>query len=169
MATATFVPVAEYLRTSYEPACEYIDGVLRPKSMGTKKHALLQHRLCKAIERQGYQALPEITVRVAQTRYLIPDVAVDREIEDPYPTKPVPLVIEVLSPEDRLGAALAKCEEYHQWGVPVCWVIDPERQTAWEYRKGGEPTKIDRRGTMTASEISVELDEMFAVKPDSGS
>ena len=34
-------------------------------------------------------------------------------------------------PEDRLGAMLSKCEEYHAWGVPFCWVIDPVKRTAW--------------------------------------
>ena len=48
----------------------------------------------------------------------------------PYPTEPVLLCCEILSPEDRLGAMLAKSEEYHTWGVPFCWVIDPAKLTA---------------------------------------
>src|SRR5258706_13518052 len=30
------------------------------------------------------------------------------------------LAIEILSPDDRLRATLAKCEEYHAWGTPYC-------------------------------------------------
>ena len=43
MASQTLTPVDEYLRTSYKPACEYIDGELRPKAMGTKKHGKLRN------------------------------------------------------------------------------------------------------------------------------
>jgi hypothetical protein len=32
MASATLVSVAEYLSTSYQPDCEYIDGILRTEN-----------------------------------------------------------------------------------------------------------------------------------------
>ena len=68
----------------------------------------------------------------------------------------------ILSPEDRVGATLAKCELYHAWGVPFCWVIDPEKQTGWQYHSGGEPERLDRSGTLTAGELKVPLEELFA-------
>ena len=52
---------------------------------------------------------------------------------------------------------LAKCEEYHAWGVPYCWVINAEKRTGWEYHVGGEPTKIDRAGVLRAAELAVPL------------
>jgi len=72
------------------------------------------------------------------------------------------LAIEILSPDDRLGATLAKCEEYHAWGTPYCWVIDPEKQTAWEFHKGGEPTRLESQGTLHAGDIEVSLAALFA-------
>ena len=36
---------------------------------------------------------------------------------------------------------LAKCEEYHAWGVPFCWVVDPVKRTAWEYHSAAEPVR----------------------------
>jgi Uma2 family endonuclease len=96
----------------------------------------------------------------------VPDVVAAPRLQDPYPTEPVLLCIEVLSPEDRLGATLAKCEQYHEWGVPYCWVVDPEKQAGWEYPKGGEPQRVDRNGTLRAGEISVSLAELFAVRKD---
>ena len=42
MAAGTTISVEEYLHTNYEPACEYIDGVLRQKPMGTRKQGSLQ-------------------------------------------------------------------------------------------------------------------------------
>lgn len=78
----------------------------------------------------------------------------------PYPEKPVFLCIEILSPEDRIGAMFAKCERYHDWGVPHCWIVDPMTRRAWSYPKGGEPREVSR---LEAGEIVVELPEAFSI------
>ena len=79
---------------------------------------------------------------------------------EPYPIKPVFLCCEVLSAEETLGAMLGKCEEYHEWGVPHCWVIDPEKRSAWEYHKGGEPVRVTE--SLRAGELSVGPQELFS-------
>lgn len=71
----------------------------------------------------------------------MPDVVVTGDFPGPYPTEPAALCCEILSPEDRLGAMLSKCEEYHAWGVPYCWVVDPVRRTAWEYHSTLGPVR----------------------------
>jgi Uma2 family endonuclease len=133
--------------------------------MGTKLHALIQKMLMTLLDRQGVEALGEVHVRLSPTKYLIPDVIAAPEIQSPYPTEPVLLCVEILSPEDRLGAMLAKCEEYHAWGVPFCWIIDPEKQTGWLYHAGNEPERVDRGGTLTAGQLSVPLEELFSEQP----
>jgi Uma2 family endonuclease len=70
------------------------------------------------------------------------------------------LCCEILSPEDRLGAMLGKCEEYHAWGVAYCWVIDPVKRTAWEYHAKGEPVRVT--ASLTAGELAVDLDQLFS-------
>jgi len=55
---------------------------------------------------------------------------------------------------------LAKCEEYHAWGVPFCWVIDPVKRAAWEYHAGGEPLHVT--DTLRAGVIAVSPGEMFS-------
>lgn len=156
-ATAT-VSVEEYLRRTEKPYCEYVDGVLYPKSMGTTLHSLIQKILLRLLDRQGVHALAEVHVRLSPTKFLIPDVIAASKLQHPYPTDPVLLCAEILSPEDRIGALLAKCEQYHAWGVPYCWVVDPEKQTAWQYHSGGEPEHIARGGTLTAGQLSVRLE-----------
>jgi Uma2 family endonuclease len=70
------------------------------------------------------------------------------------------LCVEIVSPPDRIGKLFGKCEEYHKWGVPYCWVIDPERKIAWEYFPADlEPRKIG--GTLTAGPIHLALDDVF--------
>ncbi len=161
MSAAALVSVEDYLRRTEKPYCEYVDGVLHPKQMGTKNHSRIQYLLQLLLSGQGVEALGEVHVRLSPTKYLIPDVIADPVIQSPYPTEPVLLCVEILSPDDRIGAMLEKCEQYHEWGVPYCWVIDPQKQTAWQYHKGGEPEHLDRTATLTAGQLNVRLEELF--------
>jgi Uma2 family endonuclease len=165
MSAATTVSVGDYLHRTEKPYCEYVDGVLHPKAMPTKLHALAQYMLLVLLRRQGVEALSEVTVRLTATKYLIPDVVAAPTLQSPYPTEPVLLCVEILCPEDRVGAMLAKCEQYHSWGVPFCWVIDPEKQTGWQYHAGSEPERVDRGGTLTAGDLTITLEELFSEQP----
>jgi Uma2 family endonuclease len=160
MSSSAFTPVEEYLRYSTKPTCEYRDGVLYPKPMPTTFHGLLEFMLVAMFRRLGLQAAPEVTVKLSATKYLVPDVIAAPVLQSPFPTDPVLICCEILSPEDRLGTMLAKCEEYHAWGVPFCWVIDPVKRTAWEYHSAGEPARVTT--TLRAGELTVSLDELFS-------
>jgi len=100
---------------------------------------------------------------ISTTKYLIPDLAVADDFPGPYPTEAVRLCCEILTPEDRLGSMLAKCEESHAWRVPFCWVIDPVK-SAWEYHSGGEPLRAT--DTPRAGEIAVKVVELFSALDD---
>ena len=160
MSTPTLVPVETYLRQTGKPYSEYRDGVLYTKARPTKLHSIIQRVLMTLLENQGIAAFPELTMRLSPTKYLIPDVAVADDFPGPYPTEAVRLCCEILSPEDRLGATFAKCEEYHAWGVPFCWVIDPVKRAAWEYHSGGEPLRAT--DTLQAGGITINLEELFS-------
>jgi Uma2 family endonuclease len=163
MSTAALIPVSEYLRMTEKPYCEYDNGVLHPKAMPTTLHAWIQSVLILLLSRQGVIALSELTVPIAPATFLVPDVAVVARLQLPYPTDPALLCVEILSPEDRVGAMLAKCEKYHAWGVPFCWVIDPVKRTAWEYHSVGEPTPVST--SLHAGHLLVTFDELFAGLP----
>lgn len=154
------VPVEEYLRYTGKPNCEYRDGVVYPKALPGKFHSIIQGALLVLLDAQGAQPLPELTVQISLTKYLVPDVTVADDFPGPYPTDPVQLCCEILSPEDRLGAMLSKCEEYHAWGVPFCWVIDPVRRTAWEYHLGLEPVRVNAE--LRAGTLSMNLAKLFS-------
>ena len=160
VSTSTLMPVEEYLRLTEKPYREYRGGDVSAKAMPTKIHSLIQYTLLILLRNQGVQPLPELTVRLSATKYLVPDVVVAEDFPGPYPTEPVLLCCEILSPEDRLGATLSKCEEYHAWGVPFCWVIDPVKRTAWEYHLSGEPVRVAE--SLRAGELTVSLNELFA-------
>ena len=166
-AGSTLVSVEEYLATSYKPACEYLNGVLRQKSLPTRKHGLLQRWLGQLIAEHFPQFEPasEITVRVSEGKYLVPDVIAQRidHIQDPYPAEPVHLCIEILSPDDRVSEVFAKCEDYLAWGVHMTWIVDPESELAWEYRRGDRPQQIRADGCLTADGVSIPLTDVFSV------
>lgn len=158
--TTALMPVEAYLCLTEKPYREYRDGEVFPKAVPTKYHAIIQRVLMMLLQNQGVQAFPELTVRISPARYLVPDIAVASDFPGPYATEPVLLCCEILSPEDRLGAMLSKCEEYHAWGVPFCWVIDPVKRTAWEYHSGAEPVRAT--AALCAGELAVSLDELFS-------
>lgn len=164
MSTTALTSVEEYLSYSEKPICEYREGVLYPKPMPTTLHALLEFVLVAMFRKLGLKAAAEVTVRLSPTKYLVPDVVANPVLQRPYPTEPVLICCEILSPDDRLGTTLAKCEEYHAWGVPFCWVIDPVKQTAWEYHSGGEPMRVTDK--LCAGEITVGLEELFLTLAD---
>ncbi len=163
----TLISAEEYLRSSYKPACDYIDGVLRPKPTPTYKHGKMEFRVCYLINGldRGFEAVPEQTVKVREGKYLVPDVAVQqtRNLQQPYPKEPVYLCVEVLSSDDRFSDVAAKCEDYHVWGVQHCWLIDPENKQCWEYETGDRPRQVPTNGQITAGEIVLSLDALCRV------
>ena len=164
VAETTLISVEEYLRTSFKPACDYIDGVLRQKPMPTYDHSNTELVVCNLINRfDGFRAVPEQTVRIRQGKFVVPDIAAQRlsELQRPYPEKPVYLCAEVKSPEDRFSDIVAKCGEYHAWGVKYCWIFDPESKRCWQYDSGGRPNEVLVDGHLEAGPIILSHADIF--------
>ena len=45
MKAATLVPVEEYLRTTYHPDCDYVDGEVLERNVGERDHSKVQREL----------------------------------------------------------------------------------------------------------------------------
>lgn len=166
MASTLFVPVEEYLQDIDNTHCEYVDGALINKPVPTWMHGVLQAWMSVLIMRRfpRYFAAVEVHSRLRETEFRLPDVAVQlREIanNERYAEQPPLLCVEILSPEDRLGATFAKCERYHDWGVPVCWIVDPEKRRAWSYERAGEPVQVDNE--LAAADIRLSFADLFSV------
>jgi Uma2 family endonuclease len=142
MATATYVPVETYLRSSYEPDAEYVDGEIEKRPMGEFDHASWQ----AAIQRWFFlhedqwqtNVLPELRVQISPTRFRVPDVTVldfNRPPEQ-IVTHPPIAVFEVLSPEDTVRRLRRKLDDYAKMGIPQIWVIDPEDSSSFRYQDG---------------------------------
>jgi Uma2 family endonuclease len=75
--------------------------------------------------------------------------------------QPPILCVEILSPSQRPSFLFGKCEAYHAWGVPYCWVIDPVKKLAWEYHQDSPVQLIPASGSLAAGEIAVACNELF--------
>jgi len=143
MATTALVSIEEYLATSYRPDCDYVDGEVQERNLGEFEHATLQGEVFfwfrqHAVE-WGIRVLPEMRIRVSQKNVRIPDVAVslkEQPIEKVY-TNPPFLLIEILSPEDRLGRMQHRVNDYLAMGVEHIWLLDPETREAYRCTANG--------------------------------
>ena len=140
MATSISVPVEEYLRTTYHPDMEYVDGELVERHVGEHKHSLLQTEVVLELgprqRARGFRVLTEQRLRVLGTkhRYRIPDVCV---MALPYHSEPVlatppQLAVEILSPDDETAELLAKVADYLRFGVAHIWIANPYKHTLQE-------------------------------------
>ena len=145
MATTVFTPVEEYLKSSYHPDCDYVDGELEERSLGEQSHNLVQAMIialfAQHLQQWKLRPIPEQRVQVLPTRFRVPDVCVVRNehrVEEIL-TYPPLLCVEILSSEDRFSRTLDKVEEYLQFGVPEVWIVDPRTREIWTVAADGKP------------------------------
>jgi hypothetical protein len=78
MATSTRLSLLEYMKTSYRPDKEYVDGELVQRNVGRWEHARLQALLAAWLLSQEKTWLVKVAteqrVQVSTTRVRIPDV-----------------------------------------------------------------------------------------------
>src|SRR5687768_14256938 len=103
--TLPLVPVEEYLKSSYEPDMEYVDGALVERNLGRKKHSRLQALipilLAQCEQQYATRVFVEQRIRVSERRYRIPDVclmAVEHTTDEVFVDAPL-LIVEILSPD----------------------------------------------------------------------
>lgn len=142
MATLAAVPVEEYLRTTYHPDREYVDGQLVERNVGEHFHSRLQVLLIGQLasrERQRrYRVFMALRIRTDLTRYRIPDICV---VALPHKVSPIlekpDLAIEIVSQDDRFCSLLEKVAEYLQSGVANVWIVDPYQRVVFEADSAG--------------------------------
>ncbi len=167
MGSATLIPVEEYLRSSYSPDREYVDGEIVERNLGEKAHGTVQSNLILYLggrrKELGIREFPEQRVQVRSKRFRVPDVCV---VKAPAPreqifTSPPHLCIEILSKDDTMNYMQEKIDDYLNFGVPYVWIINP-----W-IRKGFVVTAAGmveaKSGVLETRnpDISVPLSELF--------
>lgn len=166
--TPVSLSIEEYLRTSYHPDVDFVDGELEERNLGEFEHGTIQGWLFQIfnLNRKSWEVRPVIEqrIRVRDDSVRICDVAVVRVA---FPRESVtvtpPLVcIEVLSPEDRLSRAKVVLRDYLQMGVENIWLIDPLRRAAFTFDAQGLHEADPANLTVAGTPIRVDLTEAFA-------
>jgi Uma2 family endonuclease len=146
MGVGTLISIDEYLRTSYRPDCDFVEGEVLERNLGKRKHAYAQARIAAwFIQRQqalSLESLTELRMRVSPNRVRIPNVVV---CEMPLPeeevfTSPPYLCIEVMSPDDTVAAMQDRLDDYLNFGVRNVWVIDSWKHRGWHVTAEGWAT-----------------------------
>jgi Uma2 family endonuclease len=149
MSTATLISAEEYLRTTYRPDCDYVDGEVLERNVGTKDHSKLQAELLAWFRdrRQSLRlrAFPQQRIKVSSRRYRIPDVCVVPlpEPDEQIFSQPPYICIEVLSPDDSFPKLQSRFDDYLAMGVPNIWVLDPPSRRAWSIAREGHLEALD--------------------------
>jgi Uma2 family endonuclease len=165
MKTDELMSVWEYLHTSYDPDCDYVDGVVVERNVGERDHAELQRALIVYFHSRRKEwrthVFPEQRVQVSATRFRVPDVCVvlgDRPDEQIF-TRPPFICVEILSPEDRFSTTLERCNDYLNMGVPYVWILDPKDRRAWRCVPGHTQEVTELR--TENPEIVVPMEALF--------
>jgi Uma2 family endonuclease len=163
--TTTFVTVEEYLRTSYDPDAEYVDGQIEERAAAESDHFAWQAAICFWFELQAKQGQirvrPSLRIQVAPTCFLVPDVSLldrNRPIEK-IATHPPVAVFEILSPTDTFKRVTVKCGQYHRMGIQTILVIDPDSPT-YQYVSGSLEKLKNRAFHLPGSTARFDLDEI---------
>ena len=160
--------VREYLRTTWSPDREFVDGRIEERNLGEKEHSIIQRYLTVlfAIKRAEWavEVFPELRTQTQSRRFRVPDVLVTHSADqfERYVTKPPLIAVEILSPEDTLTAMRAKAAEYREFGIEHIWIIDPEARVVHRYTGTGLEEVHSGGLTVPGTPIRIELREMFA-------
>jgi len=164
-ATTAQISIEEYLRTSYRPDCDYVDGEIQERNLGEWDHATVQANLTGYLithrREWNVRTKTELRIRVTPTRVRIPDICVllPSAPYEPVLTVPPFLCIEVLSPSDNLARVHKRIAEFIAFGVPYVWLINTGTRQAWIYNAEGETEVQD--GVLRAAQIEVPMSEIF--------
>jgi len=161
MKAATLVPVEEYLRTTYEPDCDYVDGEVLERNVGERDHSKLQIELAfyfrSRANRWGIHVYSEQRIQTSARRFRIPDICViaGPEPEDQIFRTPPLICIEILSKDDRQDRMQEKIDDFLNFGVRYVWVINPRNRRAWVYTTDGSREVKD--GVLRTADPDLEL------------
>lgn|GEM_PF-654546 len=156
----------EELYQGEKPHFEYWFGTAEQKTMPNSLHGVLQVVLAMLLMRRGWKTATEVRLKISRVAQPIPDLIADRNrIQIPYPTEPLDLCIEILSPSDNLGKTFQKAAHYLDWGIRSVWIISGEQRKAYLMSlERPDPVEIGTSETLTAGsppQLLLPLRELF--------
>lgn len=164
MATSLHISISEYLRTTYRPDREYVNGELLERNVGKWDHARIQALLGAWFYNHEHEwnviVATELRVQVSPTRIRIPDVClVSNGPHPPVLVEPPILTIEILSPDDTYAEMTQRGNDYIRMGVRTLWIVDPLNRTGHVWIDGAWTESAVL--TVPGSLIKVDLNTIF--------
>jgi Uma2 family endonuclease len=177
MATSApvFVPLEEYLRTTYRPDRDWINGEVKERNLGEQSHARIQTFFAYLFRLNAgawkLRGLTEQRVQTSAGHFRVPDVCaipIHSPLVEILTEAPI-LCVEILSGDDSMAEIKQRVEDYRLMGVRTIWVVDPRRRRAYAADATGglvsELVELTVPGTaihISIVEIFAELDEVEA-------
>lgn len=133
------VPEQTYLSDPGLSRFEWLDGELVERNVGSLDHGRIQGRCYMALEQfilasgiVGFAVVePHCRLKIGgHLRYRLPDAAVVLGSDTGrYLERSPELVVEVLSPEDRLSELFIKLDDYFRNGARIAWIVLPSERS----------------------------------------
>jgi Uma2 family endonuclease len=136
------VSLEDYRNSSYKPDRDFVRGELQERNVGEIEHSEMQLAILLWFVRHGVEwkirPLPEMRVQVSDDNYRVADVAVVSTTapREPALVTPPLIVIEMLSPEDRVQRCGERLDDLLSMGIPHVWVVDPKLRTGFDCSRG---------------------------------
>lgn len=170
MSSSTPLPISmsEYLRSSYEPDCDYVDGLVKQRSAGSPEQVSVERALRKQIEQHsgqwGVRAVCDRRIQTSASHVRVADIALltPQESEEKVIDSPPVAVIEILSREDNVPRHTERLEDFRRMGVKNLWTVDPGAHKGFDASSG----EWRETGTFAVAEspIRIDLAEAFAAQ-----
>ncbi len=147
-----------------KPYFEYWFGKPIQKKMPTWLHSMLQKIIMRLLDEAGYESGAEVKLKISADFQPLPDVSavLPGHVELPYPTRPVEVVAEILSPDDQFSQMLTKCRFYGELGIKHIYVVDPDARQVWSWiwcwRPDEPPVLVESLMSIPVAAIWSELD-----------
>jgi Uma2 family endonuclease len=167
MSAVTEKATLEQFRTAYaecKPYYELLNGEAVQKALPANLHAALQGVLYLVLRELGFRSRTELTLAISESWEPTPDVCglLEPDSGEPYPTKPVAVAIEVLSPRDPFTRVIQKCRKYAEWGIADILVFDPSGREAWHWdNKGDDLVRCKQIYSFKSKLAELNLVEVF--------
>src|SRR5215212_4893925 len=102
----------------------------------------------------GFVLFPDRpTVRVPDVAFVRAERAPQGKARRSFPRLAPDLVVEVLSPSDRASEVVAKLEMYQEAGVPLIWLVDPEKLTVTVIESGRSTRVLQAADTLDGGDM----------------
>lgn len=170
MSNSTSLPISisEYLRSIYEPDCDYVDGLVEQRNAGSPEQVSAERALMRQIERHseewGVRAVCDTRVQTSASHVRVADIALipagagEEKVIDSPPVA----VIEILSREDNVPGHTERLEDFRRMGVKSLWAVDPGARKGFD--ASSEEWEEADAFFVPDSPIRIDLAEVFAAQ-----